>query len=222
MSHIYVASSWKNDGAVLDEAHRLLQERGFETFDFRTNGRWWEGQPRPESLLGRLSTVEGRAAFEHDFSGLSGADGVLVVWPSGESVALEAAWAAGRGMPVVCVGRPRSLPSSTTGGLELMWGLIEKSGGVLMPGASLQAGAEKLAELFGRAAPATPEKRSIEWKKTCTGERAELENGYALVVEQWMAEAAWFLRLGSRILRSGTAPDLARAKVRAELVAEGA
>lgn len=127
MTTIYVASSWRND-QFLDLVHEQLHERGFETFDFRKAGRWWEHSDsrRPDSLFGRTRYQDGIAAFERDYDGMKNADACFAVLPSGESLMLEVGWFAGAGKPVVVWGRPRSK-------FDIMWLMVERAGGLLVP-----------------------------------------------------------------------------------------
>lgn len=124
---IYVASTWKNDGALLDEAHRVLRSDGFDTFDFRVSGHWWGGLPACPDATERWNQPARVEAFERDFAGLKPADGVLLVLPAGTDSHIEAAWASGRGKPVVVWGAPRE------GTYELMLRVVLKDGNIVLP-----------------------------------------------------------------------------------------
>ena len=124
---IYVASSWRNDGPLLDEAHQVLRSGGFNTFDFRVGGRWWHGLPDSGCPTDRWNQPDRVAAFERDFRGLRAADGTLLVLPAGTDSHIEAAWASGRGQAVVVWGDPRE------GTYELMLKVVLKDGGIVLP-----------------------------------------------------------------------------------------
>lgn len=106
MRTIYVASSWKNDH-WLDQIHVELKAAGFNTFDFRSHGRWWTHTSVSDPVFGRCVTKPGQEAFGRDLQGMLESDAALVVLPAGMAVALEAGWFVGAGKPVVVWGEPR-------------------------------------------------------------------------------------------------------------------
>lgn len=143
---IYVASSWRNnDLTLLDEAHEALREGGFDTFDFRDFGEWWHAlkvEPDPTIRWNQAPRVE---TFERDFKGLSTCDGLLLVLPAGTDSHIEAAWASGRGKPVVVFGYPRE------GKYELMLKVVLKDGNVVLrPEDGLDRVVPALKTLFAR------------------------------------------------------------------------
>lgn len=144
---VYVASSWSNTD-LLNEVHAALRARGFETLDFRAQGRWWQGEADQASeagdvdpLYGRIDTREGNAAFEFDFGLMQAADCAFIVHPCGMAVALEAGWFAGQGKPSVVWGREVRKP------LDITWSMVETHG-ALMLGEHLEDAVETLAELL--------------------------------------------------------------------------
>jgi hypothetical protein len=143
---VYVASSWSNT-ALLDEVHAALRARGFETLDFRAQGRWWVGpadqaseEGNVDPLYGRIDTPEGNAAFEFDLGLMMAADCAFVVHPCGMAVALETGWFAGMGKPIVVWGREVRKP------LDITWSIVDTHG-ALMLGEHLNDAVETLAEL---------------------------------------------------------------------------
>jgi len=143
MTTIYVASSWKND-QFLDLVHARLHKRGFETFDFRKGGRWWEhpdAAVEVDARYGRARSQSGNAAFERDLGGMRLCEACLAVLPAGESLMLEVGWFCGAGKPVVVWGRPRSP-------LNIMWLMVEEvDGGVLRLNDCLDGAIDQLVEI---------------------------------------------------------------------------
>lgn len=129
---VYVASSWSNTD-LLNEVHAALRARGFETLDFRSQGRWWQGpadqaseQGNVDPFYGRLKTREGIDAFAFDFGLMKEADCAFIVHPCGMAVALEAGWFAGQGVPCVVWGREVRKP------LDITWSLLEQRGSLCL------------------------------------------------------------------------------------------
>lgn len=132
---IYVASTWKNDGPLLDEAHRLLRAAGFRTFDFRSAGQWWHNLPSESDPTKRWNQPARVSTFERDYKGLEAADAVLLVLPAGTDSHIEAAWASGRGKLVVVFGTPRE------GKYELMLRVVLKDYNVVLSPSATMADA---------------------------------------------------------------------------------
>lgn len=147
---VYVASSWSN-GDLLDEVHAALRARGFETLDFRSQGRWWKGeadqaseQGNVDPLYGRINTPEGIQAYDFDFGLMTSADCAFVVHPCGLAVALETGWFAGKGKPIVVWDREVRKP------LDITWRVVERRG-VLMLGEQLDLAIDALLVCCRRA-----------------------------------------------------------------------
>ena len=107
---IYIASSWKNSGAVRDLAI-YFREQGHQVFDFtdidnRPEGldkfvfhaSQWLGKALSEiDWLEFLASPATTRAFRSDKAGLDWADTVVLVVPSGRSSHLEAGYGVGQG-----------------------------------------------------------------------------------------------------------------------------
>jgi|SRR3712207_281347 len=148
---VYVASSWKTDGKLLDSLHTAIQREGCRTWDFRLNGFWWQDVAEEYKTGAHefLGAPEAIRAFEFDKEGLDRAAGLVAVLPAGISVALETGYAAGRGIPVVVWGEPREER------FDIMWKLAT----VILPSSvpvdgvarTIAAGAAAQAALWGES-----------------------------------------------------------------------
>jgi len=104
---VYIASSWRNQGAVLDLASDL-ENAGFEVDAFcrasdkRYSFHWSEFVEDEADLLqydalSFLSDPRVQRAFAEDKSWLDWADAIVMLMPCGRSSHLEAGYAKGRG-----------------------------------------------------------------------------------------------------------------------------
>lgn len=137
---VYVASSWKNNH-FLDHIHETLNASGISTLDFRAQGRWWSKDVKSEDFYGRCRTKAGISAFEYDFKLMQESVGAFVVLPAGEAVALEVGWFAGRGLPIVVWGEPRSP-------LDITWRVVKEANGILCPDLPLWTAVEHVENLL--------------------------------------------------------------------------
>ncbi|MGE5510277.1 MAG: hypothetical protein ACM31O_03385 [Bacteroidota bacterium] len=119
MSHIYVATSWRNpyQPAIVKE----LRAHGHDVYDFRNppngnNGfRWSEVDPRWQSwdadaYRAKLAHPRAQAGFRSDFDGMQWADTGLLVLPCGRSAHLELGWMAGAGKRTIILTRDGEEP----------------------------------------------------------------------------------------------------------------
>lgn len=110
---VYVASSWENDGPLLDNVHQELRAAGLDTFDFREvhagrhPRRWWQGIETSADARENLFHPLRRETFRLEAAWLDESDAVLVVLPAGVDTHCEGAWAAGAGKRVAVWGTPR-------------------------------------------------------------------------------------------------------------------
>jgi hypothetical protein len=111
VADIYVAASWRTASQPL--VVKYLRENGYTVYDFRdpednrgTGFQWSDIDPEwqawtPEVYRAKLDHPLAVAGFQRDMHALDQARAVVLVNPSGRSAHLEAAWAIGRGKPVV-------------------------------------------------------------------------------------------------------------------------
>lgn len=115
---LYIASSWKNEKAVLTLAE-VLRAKGHEVDAFcdKSAGRyvfhWSEFVDREEDLKeydakSFIDDTRVQRAFTEDKGWIDWAEGVVLLVPSGRSAHLEAGYAVGQGKRLGCSTTPES------------------------------------------------------------------------------------------------------------------
>ena len=126
---IYIASSWKNQVAVLELADKLTLE-GFEVDAFcratetRYSFHWSElvddeGDLKYYDAIEMLADPRTQRAFKEDKKWLDWADCVVMLMPCGRSSHLEAGYAKGQGKLVFIYGE------FVKGEFDVMYGLAD-------------------------------------------------------------------------------------------------
>lgn len=109
MTHLYVASSWRN--AYQPEVVARLRREGFEVYDFRepepgNRGFHWseiDADYQDWNLLdyqAALHHPKARDGFRLDYDAMRRSDAGVLVLPSGRSAHLEAGWFIGAARPL--------------------------------------------------------------------------------------------------------------------------
>ena len=125
---IYIASSWKNHGAVRILAEHL-REKGHEVDDFtdESQGRFVFSYTEIADDELKLNAMEmmkdsrAKRAFKEDKYQIDGADVLICILPSGLSAHMELGYAAGTGKKVI-VYAPAGFPA---GEWEVMYGFAD-------------------------------------------------------------------------------------------------
>lgn len=102
MSHIYVASSWRNK--YQPEVVSVLRGFGHEVYDFKDSDgfHWseidvkWQNWTSKEYIVG-LQHESANRGFNRDMDALKNCDVCVYVMPCGVSASLEMGWACGMG-----------------------------------------------------------------------------------------------------------------------------
>jgi len=126
---IYLASSWKNQGTVLDVSN-ALELRGFEVDAFcRSTGQrysfhWSELVDSEDALkdydvIDMLADPRTQQAFKEDKKWLDWSDCVVMILPCGRSSHMEAGYAKGQGKLLYIVG---DMPK---GEFDVMYGFAD-------------------------------------------------------------------------------------------------
>lgn len=114
---IYIASSWKNEKAVL-EIGKYLREIGHEVYMFCEEGSghycfgpqmfFEETGIQLDTITAKqaLSYPQFQKAFEADKAGIDWADTVVILLPAGKSTHLEGGYAVGCGKDLFVLGLP--------------------------------------------------------------------------------------------------------------------
>lgn len=106
MSHIYLASSWRNP--LQPQAVTMLRDAGHEVYDFRNPApdncgfSWAEIDPdwrnwTTEQFMAGLAHPIAQYGYSLDKEGLDWADTCVLLLPCGKSAHLEAGYAIGQG-----------------------------------------------------------------------------------------------------------------------------
>lgn len=96
--NIYIASSWKNQHAVV-MLTQLLRDRGYEVLSFVENNYGeGHGPVKPVPFEQWVETEKADQSFKYDTEGATSSDMVIYIGPSGTDAWAEvgAAWTAGR------------------------------------------------------------------------------------------------------------------------------